>query len=721
MKIKTSQTYKVFALYFMSLAIYSMVLSAVGIQQGLSTSMFLVACFNFICVLIYKSNRLRTIMYSILPKLTLAQLEIGFYSVLFLFISLITEKEINGYFTWISDMFASGTYITIERYESFSKFILIAIVCIFVMLLIKKRLGFVTILLYAFFILSWHFYVPGAYLYSIIYTMGSLAFFVDKASFEPDDKVNEVRLNFYGPIIGIALSILALIIPLKLPVVYLDDFAQEMTSRFPILESMRETVEDAIGGSSFRFSDLPYQPNTKKLGGSVELSDGIALKVKAKEPLYLRGSVKHVYTGYSWELKEPLYYKMQDNKLKLEPESLGYIPEKIEIYPENLKTRTIFNPYFTYEVANIEDTELIYTMDLEIMRNNGQKNQTKPYEVGYFSVDYLGEREYSDEELEMLKPYQSLPSSVTDRTVALAEKITSEHEGVYKKLLALEDYLKNNYPYTLTTSELPEDRDFVDYFLFEEKKGYCTYFSSAMAVMARSIGIATRYVEGFRMDEELDEAGLYIVREDRAHAWVEAYIPGTGWLSFEPTGSLTQEEIDQRNRLNESGNTDEYEDEATPLGQDNETKSRNNQEDAGFEYDDSEVITSNEPVKISSKLIALLIGGALLVSLIFRKRLFEEYRHFRIKKEKGMEGFKKRYFEIIRIAKLMDEAEIKGTPKEIMNILNNKFSFSEHNLGELVNEAFYSGNIIKQSQLDIMDEAYESIFRVYIKHKNTDN
>ena len=56
-----------------------------------------------------------------------------------------------------------------------------------------------------------------------------------------------------------------------------------------------------------------------------------------------------------------------------------------------------------------------------------------------------------------------------------------------------------------------------------------------------------------------------------------------------------------------------------------------------------------------------------------------------------------------------------------MNILNYKFSFSEHNLGELVNEVFYSGEIIKQSQLDIMDEAYESIFRVYIKHKNTDN
>ena len=393
MKIKTSQTYKVFALYFMSLAIYSMLLSAVGIQQGLSTSMFLAACFNFICVLIYKSNRLRSIMYSILPKLTLAQLEIGFYSVLFLFISLITEKEINGYFTWISDMFASGTYITIERYESFSKFILIAIVCIFVMLLIKKRLGFVTILFYVFFILSWHFYVPGAYLYSIIYTMGSLAFFVDKASFEPDDKVNEVRLNFYGPIIGIALSILALIIPLKLPVVYLDDFAQEMTSRFPILESMRETVEDAIGGSSFRFSDLPYQPNTKKLGGSVELSDGIALKVKAKEPLYLRGSVKHVYTGYSWELKEPLYYKMQDNKLKLEPESLGYIPEKIEIYPENLKAEEITN--FLAELkANafeneLKENDVLVTSDTIVWLNGKALGKPKDYDDAFKMLQQL--------------------------------------------------------------------------------------------------------------------------------------------------------------------------------------------------------------------------------------------------------------------------------------------------------------------------------------------
>ena len=71
MKIKTSQTYKVFALYFMSLAIYSMLLSAVGIQQGLSTSMFLVACFNFIFILrnimllILKTYKKNTKIYTV--------------------------------------------------------------------------------------------------------------------------------------------------------------------------------------------------------------------------------------------------------------------------------------------------------------------------------------------------------------------------------------------------------------------------------------------------------------------------------------------------------------------------------------------------------------------------------------------------------------------------------------------------------------------------------
>lgn len=76
----------------------------------------------------------------------------------------------------------------------------------------------------------------------------------------------------------------------------------------------------------------------------------------------------------------------------------------------------------------------------------------------------------------------------------------------------------------------------MDYFLFHQKKGYCTYFASAFGVLARCVGIPTRYVEGFMVDyKEKDNVGAYQVGSNNAHAWVEAYIEGIGWIPFEPT------------------------------------------------------------------------------------------------------------------------------------------------------------------------------------------
>ncbi|HBM80181.1 MAG TPA: hypothetical protein DD426_04985, partial [Clostridiaceae bacterium] len=82
--------------------------------------------------------------------------------------------------------------------------------------------------------------------------------------------------------------------------------------------------------------------------------------------------------------------------------------------------------------------------------------------------------------------------------------------------------------------------DFVDYFLFDEKKGYCTYHASAMAVMSRMAGIPSRYVEGFAISEsDKGSDGIYKVPAYRAHAWVELYFDGYGWVRFEPTSSYT--------------------------------------------------------------------------------------------------------------------------------------------------------------------------------------
>jgi len=80
---------------------------------------------------------------------------------------------------------------------------------------------------------------------------------------------------------------------------------------------------------------------------------------------------------------------------------------------------------------------------------------------------------------------------------------------------------------------MPQDP--VANFLFERKHGHCEYFASAMAVMLRSLHIPSRLVTGFRGGEYNDITGQYVVRASDAHSWVEAYFPGSGWISFDPT------------------------------------------------------------------------------------------------------------------------------------------------------------------------------------------
>ena len=78
-------------------------------------------------------------------------------------------------------------------------------------------------------------------------------------------------------------------------------------------------------------------------------------------------------------------------------------------------------------------------------------------------------------------------------------------------------------------------KDPIANFLFERKQGHCEYFASSMAVMLRTLGIPSRVVNGFRTDEFNDITGNYVVRAKDAHAWVEAYFPGYGWQTFDPT------------------------------------------------------------------------------------------------------------------------------------------------------------------------------------------
>jgi hypothetical protein len=131
--------------------------------------------------------------------------------------------------------------------------------------------------------------------------------------------------------------------------------------------------------------------------------------------------------------------------------------------------------------------------------------------------------------------YTFVPGSLPDRVQELAYEITKNEENNFDKVKSLETHLAQNYYYTLSPGDVPEGRDFVDYFLFDSKEGYCTYFATSMAILTRCIGIPSRYVEGYRLPYLPTEGNLYEVRNSDAHAWVEVFFEGVGWVVFEPT------------------------------------------------------------------------------------------------------------------------------------------------------------------------------------------
>jgi len=120
------------------------------------------------------------------------------------------------------------------------------------------------------------------------------------------------------------------------------------------------------------------------------------------------------------------------------------------------------------------------------------------------------------------------------RISALAQNMTEGARSEAESAQLLEQKLRRDYAYSL---ELPRQApaDPLADFLFLRKKGYCEYFASAMAVMLRTLGIPSRVVTGFQSGVFNPMTGAQIVRASDAHSWVEAWIEGSGWTTFDPT------------------------------------------------------------------------------------------------------------------------------------------------------------------------------------------
>ncbi len=217
--------------------------------------------------------------------------------------------------------------------------------------------------------------------------------------------------------------------------------------------------------------------------------------------------------------------------------------------------------------------------------------------------------------------YLQLPDSITPRTRQLAIDITARQDTPYDKAVAITNYLRNNIQYSDSVPNKPTNQETIDWFLFDLKRGFCNYYSTAEVVMLRSVGIPARWAVGYAQGERLDD-GSFFVRQKDAHAWPEVYFPSIGWVEFEPTASqpvLVRQAGDSSQtgdpNLNPSSNSDA---EARQRAQLEEELAMLRRDRLGLA---SPANTSqSNPLSVLYVALPLILGIAILFILAFRAR-----------------------------------------------------------------------------------------------------
>lgn len=325
-----------------------------------------------------------------------------------------------------------------------------------------------------------------------------------------------------------------------LPQSFRGRYGSELQGRF--YNKFGNSVENGEQkGKKYKYdiSYSGYGNSSGKLGGPTYLNKLVAFRVNSDKPYYLRGNIKDSYDGFSWQQSEKKYTQgtTEENSLLKDTFSRTYFNDskEIVIHPEELNSSTIFTPNLSYSV-NIEKN-FVYSDEESTFISSGIIE--KPYTVFFYSLNDRGNGvinangTQNTKEVgaafyaEYYKKYLQVPDNISSRVYDLVYSLTKNKKTNFQKVEAIREYLNKNYPYTLKVSQVPEGQEFLDYFLFTEKKGYCTYFATAETIMCRIAGIPARYVEGFNMTEEKDGNELYVVRNENAHAWTEVlYMEG---------------------------------------------------------------------------------------------------------------------------------------------------------------------------------------------------
>ncbi|MNW38726.1 Protein-glutamine gamma-glutamyltransferase [compost metagenome] len=311
------------------------------------------------------------------------------------------------------------------------------------------------------------------------------------------------------------------------------------------------------------YSTSGYSRDDSELGAPLKLRHDPYFTAVSPQRTYWRGESKILYTGRGWT-QPVLDSELQNHLIEITSSDLN---NSHEIHGDEIKQTVIFEEpqpvgsgsplfggglpltvgmVFSGEAAEQsvqatakydESADAVY---IEQLKQQGTGAQ---FLWGYELTSKL--QSYSDVELhssvgpdpeEIRRLYLQLPEKLPDRVRKLGIDLAEQGENRYEAVLEVMSYLKGNYTYSLDSARPSQRKDFVDSFLFEQKSGYCDHFSTSMTVLLRSAGIPSRWVKGFAPGDPVSESGnRYVISYADAHAWVEVYFPGIGWVPFDPT------------------------------------------------------------------------------------------------------------------------------------------------------------------------------------------
>ncbi len=303
-------------------------------------------------------------------------------------------------------------------------------------------------------------------------------------------------------------------------------------------------------------SRFSFFANSLTLGGPVDLSMDPILAVESAEPHYWRALVFDEYTGRGWVNTDAEEVELEASAAL--PNPMPYLERRLlehRVQYYRAGEKVIFAASQVAQVDRPTTARLTYLAP-EIARGDrgeiGQPGPTAEISImasvlrsrrneAYVATSYVSTATPSqlreagtDYPLWVLERYLQLPASLPEMVRETAEAATAGARDPYSKALALESFLQS-YAYNERIQAPPEGVDAVDWFLHTRKEGYCDYYSSAMAVMLRTLGIPSRVARGYATGEYNEDLRAYVVRESDGHAWTEAYFPGYGWIEFEPT------------------------------------------------------------------------------------------------------------------------------------------------------------------------------------------